>query len=230
MEWQADGIVIGCRRHGESAVILEAMTLERGRHMGLVRGGRSMRMQPVLQPGNSVQLVWRARLEDQLGLFKVEPVQLRAASFMGSSAALYGLTHLSGLLRLLSEREPHPGLYEAFQIILQHLNEPLVAAPLIVRFEMEILSELGFGIDLTSCAATGSTQNLIYVSPKSARAVSGEAGEAFKDRLLALPAFLRGLSLDRIEDLQAGFALSGFFLNRHVYEPRGMGTASEREA
>jgi DNA repair protein RecO (recombination protein O) len=229
MEWQADGIVIGCRRHGESAVILEVMTRERGRHLGLVRGGRSRRMQPVLQPGNTVQVQWQARLEEHLGLFKVEPVALRAARFMGSSASLFGLTHLAGLLRLLAEREAHPGLHDACLIILEHLDAPGVAAPLIARFELEILSELGFGVDLTSCAVTGSTQNLVYVSPKSARAVSGEAGEAYKDRLLPLPAFLRGLGLESREALRQGFALSGYFLNRHVYEPRGLQAPAERE-
>ncbi len=229
MEWQAEGIVIGCRRHGESAVILEVMTRERGRHLGLVRGGRSRRMQPVLQPGNSVQVHWYARLEEHLGLFQVEPVASRAARYLGSSAALFGLAHLGGLLRLLSEREPHPGLHDACLVILEHLDAPGVAAPLIARFELEILSELGFGIDLTSCAVTGSTQSLIYVSPKSARAVSAEAGEPYKDRLLPLPAFLRGLGLDSSDELRQGFALSGYFLNRHVYEPRGLQVPAERE-
>jgi DNA repair protein RecO (recombination protein O) len=183
----------------------------------------------VLQPGNTVQVHWSARLEEQLGLFRVEPVMSRAARFMGSSAALFGLTHLGGLLRLLSEREPHPGLHDACLVILEHLDVPGVAAPLMARFELEILSELGFGVDLSSCAVTGSTQSLLYVSPKSARAVSAAAGEPYKDRLLPLPAFLRGLELENIAQLRQGFALSGYFLNRHVYEPRGLQVPSERE-
>lgn len=231
MEWRDDGIILGLKRHGEANVILEVMTRAHGRHLGLVRGGRSLRQQPVLQAGNSVELVWRARMEDHLGLFSVEGTGMRAARFIGSSLALYGLATLSALLRLLPERDPHPALYEALTVLTEHLDEAEVAPALLVRFELEMLSELGFGLDLSACAATGGTQQLVYVSPKSGRAVSAAAGEPYKDKLLPLPAFLRdGMILAplRPQDITAGFALTGFFLSRHVLAPRGLALPDER--
>ena len=135
MEWQDEGIVIGVRRLGERDIILEAMTREHGRHLGVVKGGRSRRMQPALQAGNSCDLVWRARIDEQLGQFAVEPTRLRAASVMGSSAALYAISTLGALLRLLPERDPHPALYDTLVIVLNALDQPSLIAPLMVRFE-----------------------------------------------------------------------------------------------
>jgi len=232
MEWQDEGIVIGVRRLGEGDVILEAMTREHGRHLGVVRGGRSRRMQPALQAGNSCELVWRARIDEQLGQFALEPTQLRAASLMGSSTALYAIATLGALLRLLPERDPHPELYETLVIVLDALQQPALAAPLMVRFELALLGELGFGLDLLECAATGQTNDLIYVSPKSGRAVSAGAGEPYKDRLFALPAFLKQSNVE-FPDAQAiaqGLALTGYFLERHLFGPRGIPVPEARSA
>ncbi len=190
MEWRDEGIVIGVRRHGEASVLLELMTHAHGRHLGLVRGGRSSRLQPMLQAGNSVEVVWRARLDEHLGNYAVEGTNLRAAKLMDSPAALYGLSVLGSLSRLLPERDPHPGLYEALGIVVDALHDAELAAPLVVRFELAILSELGFGLDLSACAATGVREDLAYVSPRTGRAVSAAAGEAWQDRLLTLPAFM----------------------------------------
>jgi DNA repair protein RecO (recombination protein O) len=230
MEWRENGIIIGTRRHGETSVILEVMTEGRGRHLGLVRGGRSRRMQPVLQPGNTVELVWRARLEDHLGMFQVEPVALTAARLMEQPSGIYGIQLLGSHLRLLPERDRHSELYRAMQVVIEHLCEPEIAGPLMVRFELRLLEELGFGLDLASCAGTGTRNDLVYVSPKSGRAVSRIAGEPWKDKMLALPAFLGGQQsvtpdLDAMED---AFALSSFFLERHVYGPRGVKEPGER--
>lgn len=230
MEWSDEGIIIGLKPHGESAVILEAMTAAHGRHIGLVRGGRSQRVAPLLQPGNTLQLTWRARLDDHLGTYQVEPLELRAAGLIGSGPALYGLNHLGGLLRLLPEREPHPGLHAAAGLILGVLDQPQLAAPLIIRFELQLLSELGFGVDLTACAATGTTADLAYVSPKSGRAVSASAGAPYRDRLLPLPGFLGGLAGEDEAGIAAGFRLTGFFLERHIYEPRGLPPPASRLA
>jgi len=232
MEWQDEGIVIGVRRLGEGDVILEAMTREHGRHLGVVRGGRSRRMQPALQAGNSCELVWRARIDEQLGQFALEPTQLRAASLMGSSTALYAIATLGALLRLLPERDPHPELYETLVIVLDALQQPALAAPLMVRFELALLGELGFGLDLLECAATGQTDDLIYVSPTSGRAVSAGAGEPYKDRLFALPAFLKQSNVE-FPDAQAiaqGLALTGYFLERHLFGPRGIPVPEARSA
>lgn len=231
MEWQDEGIVLGARRHGEANVILELMTAAHGRHMGLVRGGRSRRLQPVLQPGNSVAVVWRARIEEHLGLYAVEATAMRAARFIASPLALHGLGTLTALLRLMPERDPHPGLYEALTVLMEHMDDPAIAPALIVRFELAVLAELGFGLDLASCAATGGTQELVYVSPKSGRAVSRAAGEPYRDRLLPLPSFLReGGLVDTIgtHDVLAGFRLTGLFFARHVYEPRGLAEPDAR--
>jgi DNA repair protein RecO (recombination protein O) len=229
MQWNDEGIVLGVRKHGEANAILELMTREHGRHLGLVRGGAGSRLRPVLQPGNTISAVWRARLDDHLGYFTVEGLQLRAAAFLGAHA-VYGVTHLAALVRFLPERDPHPIVHEALEAVLEHLGDAGVVAPLVVRFELLMLAELGFGLDLDSCAATGSTANLVYVSPKSGRAVSRGAGEAWRDRLLPLPAFLGSEEMHvSAEDLDAGFRLTGYFLGHTVTEPRGVDMPPARE-
>jgi DNA repair protein RecO (recombination protein O) len=229
MQWTDEGIVIGVRRHGEASAILDLMTRAHGRHLGLVRGGFGSRMKPVLQTGNSVSATWRARLDEHLGNYTVEGSSLRASSFFSASHAIYGVTHLATLMRLLPERDPHAGLYSVFEKLLDQLHDPVAAAPMVVRFELQLLTELGFGLDLEQCAATGETFDLIYVSPKSARAVSRLAGEPWADKMLRLPAFLRERdALPAGRDLADGFALTGFFLARHVLEPRGLTLTDER--
>lgn len=232
MEWKDEGIVLGVRRHGESSVIAEVMTFAHGRHMGLVRGGRSRTMRPVLQPGNRVSLTWRARLAEHLGEFRVEPIDQRAALLMQSAAALYGVQAMAALLRLLPERDPHRHLCEAMEVIISNLDEPQSAGELYVRFELALLDDLGFGLDLRKCAASGATTGLVYVSPKTGRAVSREAGAPYADRLLALPDFLRP-DLNEAADAESlvkAFSLTSFFLNRHVYEPRGIHPDTSRES
>jgi DNA repair protein RecO (recombination protein O) len=200
----------------------------------MVRGGFGTRMKPILQTGNSVSASWRARLDEHLGNFTVEPMRQRASNYFGSSHAIYGVTHLAALMRLLPERDPHEGLFAIFEQILDRLEDAPWAAPMVARFELQILTELGFGLDLDQCAATGATGDLIYVSPKSGRAVSRSAGEPYADRMLRLPAFMRDNTGDQLVqspaggDLADGFALTGFFLSRHVLEPRGQVFAEER--
>lgn len=229
MQWTDEGIVIGVRRHGEASAILELMTREHGRHLGMVRGGFGTRMKPILQTGNSVSASWRARLDEHLGNYTVEGMNLRASGFFGASHAIYGVTHLAALMRLLPERDPHADLYAVFEGILDRLDDPEAVAPMVARFELQMLSELGFGLDLEQCAASGVTADLIYVSPKSGRAVSRDAGEPWADKMLRLPGFLRDRDATPAgRDLADGFALTGFFLARHVLEPRGMVLSDER--
>ncbi|MBV9590904.1 MAG: DNA repair protein RecO [Hyphomicrobiales bacterium] len=232
MQWSDEAVILGSKAHGETSVILEVLTREHGRHLGIVRGGRSRRLMPSLQPGNLVEITWRARLESQLGTFHVEAGDLRGAGMFGSPAALYAFATLASHLRLLAEREPHPALYEALRIIGEHLCEPAVAAALVLRFELALLADLGFGLDLSSCAATGTRENLAFVSPRSGRAVSAEAGKPYSDRLFALPSFLverEAHGLPDGPDIAAGFRLTGFFLSRHVHEPRGLELPEARE-
>jgi len=231
MQWTDEGVILGARKHGESSIILELMTRGHGRHLGLVHGGRSKSLQAVLQPGNTVQATWRARLDEHLGTYQVEGLNLRAAQLMDSSMALYGLATLAHLLRYFPERDPHFALYETLTVLVDHLDDPDLAPALFVRFELAMLTELGFGLDLSSCAATGSERDLTYVSPKSGRAVSAAAGEPYKDRLLKLPGFLIGQSRSnrpREEEIREGFALTDFFLHHHVFDPQGQGAPEER--
>ncbi|MCQ1850117.1 DNA repair protein RecO [Neorhizobium galegae] len=231
MQWQDEAIIIGVKRHGETSVIAELMTRDRGRHLGLVRSGRSRSMQPVLQAGNRVEAVWRARLDEHLGEFKLEPVRLRAAKLMETATAVYGVQAMGALLRLLPERDPHPHLFDALDIILDAFDDPSDAGELFVRFELAVLNDLGFGLDLTECAATGGRKDLVYVSPKTGRAVSREAGTPYADRMLALPGFLSegaASAADR-DSMAEAFRLTGYFLHRHVYEPRGLTENAARD-
>jgi DNA repair protein RecO (recombination protein O) len=222
MEWRDEGVILSVRRHGETSAIAEILTAGHGRAVGLVRGGRSRQQRPVLQTGNTVQAVWRARLEEQLGTFTLEPLELRAGAIMEEPFRLAGLAAVTGLSQLLPEREPHPKVYEALRVVLDAIDNDTLWPALLVRWELGLLDELGFGLDLTQCAATGSRDELAYVSPKSGKAVSAAAGEPFRDRLFRLPAFLRFGGSAPTDDVIEGLKLAAFFLERHVYDPRGM--------
>ncbi|GGB56394.1 DNA repair protein RecO [Roseibium aquae] len=221
MEWTGSGIVLSARAHGERDAVLEVLSENHGRHLGLVRGGRSPRKRAELQPGNELALTWRARLSGHLGIFTTDAIALRAGDLMSSALGLHGVQHLAALMRKFPERDPLPALYTGLGIVLDHLTCPENAGPLLIRFELEVLRELGIGLDLSRCAATGTIDDLAYVSPKSARAVCREAGRPYHDKLLALPSFLvegqrqPGTEIP-FQDLVDGFALTGFFLQRHM--------------
>jgi len=231
MQWSDEAIVLGVRRHGETSVIAEVMTRGRGRHLGMVRGGRSRSMQPVLQPGNSVDVTWRARLDEHLGEFRVEPLELRAGRLMETATAVYGVQAMAALLRFLPERDPHPHLYEALSVILDNLHEPADAGELFIRFELAVLNDLGFGLDLLECAATGTREDLCYVSPKSSRAIAARGGGHWADICLALPVSrAEGVRKAAVPSaLAVVFRLPAFSHNRHVCEPRGLELASARD-
>lgn len=222
MEWRDEGIILSVRPHGETSAIAEAFTQEHGRVAGLVRGGRSRRLRPVLQPGNMVAITWRARLEDHLGNFVLEPLKLRAGLIIENALRLKGLLSLTSLAQVLPEREPHQKLFEAFNLVLETIDDDHVWPAMMVRWEMGLLKELGFGLDLSKCAATGANEQLVYVSPRTGKAVSAEAGLPYHEKLFGLPGFLRGESFAPNEDVMAGLKLTGFFLERHVYGPRNV--------
>ncbi|MEM7427333.1 MAG: DNA repair protein RecO [Pseudomonadota bacterium] len=224
MNWSEEGVVLGVRRQGESNAVLELLTRGHGRHLGLVRGGRGRRLRPVLQTGNVVEAHWRARLAEHLGTFTVEALQMNAARLMDDPARLAGLMTLAAHARLLPEREPHSRLYDALRIVLDQMVGDEIWPALLVRWEMGLLEELGFGLDLGSCAATGAKKDLIYVSPKSGKAVSAEAGAPYKAKLFALPAFVTGKGQGEPDghEISDGFRMTGHFLQKHLYEPRGI--------
>jgi DNA repair protein RecO (recombination protein O) len=223
MQWTDEGIVLGVKRHGEANAIVELMTREHGRHLGLVRGGAGARLRPILQPGNRVTATWRARLDEHLGHYLVEGLDLTAATLFAASHSVYGVTHLAALCRLLPERDPHPQVFAMLAAVLASLPDARLAGPGVVRFELQLLSELGFGLDLQRCAATGASDELVYVSPRTGRAVSRAAGRPWRERLLPLPAcFAEAGPARSADDLVDAFAVTGFFLTRHVLDPRGL--------
>ena len=225
MEWTGEALLIGVRRHGESSVIADAMVAGRGRYMGLIRGGRSSKLSATLQPGNTVQLTWRARLEDHLGTFSVELLQGRAASLIADRKRLYLAQLIFEHLHLLPERDPHDRLLGMALQLIDH--DPDGAA--LARFELALLDELGFGLDLSSCAATGVTDDLTHVSPKSGRAVSRAAAEPYMDRLLPLPSFLAARGNASPDDIRKAFRLTGHFLDMHLWSARQINPPPTRE-
>jgi DNA repair protein RecO (recombination protein O) len=213
MEWRAEGILLAVRRHGENNVIIEVFTPEQGRHAGVVRGGASRKQAPILQPGAQVDVSWRARLEDHLGTFTVEPIRSRASQVMDDRLAMSGLNALCGLLGFaLAERDPHPELYARTLDLFDRLGADQYWPITYLEWELALLEDMGFGLDLSSCAVTGTTQELIYVSPRTGRAVSrGGAGE-WAPKLLPLPDILRGVGDGSFRGLGEALTTTGHFL------------------
>jgi len=225
MEWIDDAIVLSVRAHGESAAIVDALTREHGRHAGLVRGGASRKSKAALQPGNSLHVVWRARLAEHLGSYTAEPARARSGRLMERREALMGLNAFTAVTAAaLPEREPHSFVYDAALILLNAMTEREFAdwAPLYVRWEVGLLDELGFGLDLTHCAATGTIEDLAFVSPRSGRAVSEGAAAPYRERLFPLPPFLLGSqNAVSMADIAAGLKLTAHFLAERVLVPHG---------
>lgn len=218
MDWTDEGIVLSARRHGENALIVSLLTREHGRHAGLVRGGAGPRARGLYQPGNLLRAQWRARLAEHLGNFSCELVRAYAAEHLHAPLPLLALSAATTLIDLaVPEREPVRPLFATLEGLLGALGHPGWPAHY-VRWELGLLAELGFGLDLSRCAATGERAGLAFVSPKSGRAVSASAAEPYRDRLLPLPAFLIDEATDGATagDLADGLALTGFFLRRHV--------------
>jgi DNA repair protein RecO (recombination protein O) len=222
MEWSDEGVLLSTRPQGETSALVEVLTAEHGRHAGIVRGGASSRMAATLQPGTQVSLVWRARLEDHLGTITLEPLRSRAG-LMADRLSLAGLGSVTALLLLsLPEREAHPQLWQVTPALLDRMMHGSDWGGEYLGWELILLEELGFGLDLTQCAVTGSREGLAYVSPRTGRAVSRDAAGDWAARLLPLPAILGGAGEPGAEDLAQGLALTAHFLTREL-EPRLQG-------
>lgn len=217
MEWRDEGALLTVRRHGESDAIIEVFTAGHGRHAGVVRGGAGRRMAPVLQPGAQLQLTWRARLEAHLGHFTVEPLRQRAVGILDDRDALLALSSVCGLLAFtLPERDPQPRLYPASLALLDTLGADANWPLAYLRWEMLLLEEAGFGLDLGRCAVTGAREGLAFVSPRTGRAVSRAGAGEWVDRLLPLPECLLGQGPASPEELAEGLRVTGYFLQRRL--------------
>jgi DNA repair protein RecO (recombination protein O) len=213
MDWRDEGILLSMRPHGETSAIIEVLTPRHGRHAGVVRGGASRKQAATLQPGTGLALAWRARLDDHIGTFTVEPLRSRA-HLLSDRLALAGLLSVCALLRVaLPEREPHPGLWPVTLALFDALGGPDWTQTYL-RWELTLLDELGFGLDLSACAVTGATEGLAFVSPKTGRAVTKAGAGNWSDRLLPLPAGLTGAVALSPEDVRQGLHLTGHFLDR----------------
>ena len=214
MEWRDEGALLSMRLHGESAAIIEVFTAAHGRHAGVVRGGASRNMAAMLQPGTHLDVTWRARLDDHIGSFTTEPLRSRAA-ILSDRLALAGLNAVCALLHVaLPEREPHPLLWRMSMALLDDLASTPDWPPAYLRWELLLLEELGFALDLGSCAVTGSRDDLAFVSPKSGRAVSRAGAGDWADRLLPLPAVMLGQGAATAVEIAQGLVITGHFLNR----------------
>lgn len=221
MEFEDDAFVLTARAHGETGAIVELLTARHGRHAAHIAGGASRKMKPFLQPGARVLASYRARTSEQLGSAMLEPVGEGPSALFDDALALHGLASAAATTAgALPEREPHPGAFLAFEALVSALTISSIWPAVYVRFEAGLLQDLGFGFDLSKCASTGSTDNLIYVSPRTGRAVSREAGEPYKDKLLALPPFMLSAQggLDD-GDVGRGLDLTGHFLEQFVFGP-----------
>lgn len=229
MDWTDDGYIVSAKAHGETSAIINVLTKDQGRHAGLVRGGRSRRMRPILQAGNKVRVRWHARLSEHLGSFDVEPLDARAAIFMEERISLTGLNAICALtLAALPERETNPKLYDVFEILLDNLHDVDIWPALYIRYEMALLQALGYGLDLSSCAATGDRENLTHVSPRSGRAVSENAAAPYLDKLIPLPGFLNGENQVQDGDIERGLLLTGYFVESRIFHPLNKEAPAER--
>lgn len=221
IDWQDEGIILTARPHGETSAIVEAFTRAHGRHAGVVRGGVSRRMSAVLQPGVQAALSWRARIEDHLGAFTVEPLRSRAAA-MENRVTLAGVTAVTALLSLvLPERDPHPVFHDRSSALLDLAAEPALWPLAYLQWELALLDEMGFGLDLAACAVTGATDDLAYVSPKSGRAVARGAAGPWAERLLPLPAVLRGEGEATGAEIALALGTTGWFIAHRLLAAQG---------
>jgi DNA repair protein RecO (recombination protein O) len=216
MEWRDEALVLSARPFGESSKIVEVLGRREGRAAGMVRGARGKTTRALLQPGNRVAAIWRGRTGDQLGTLQLEMMEARAGRVMETAHGAFGLGAIATLLAFLPERDPQPRLYAAADALIEAFADALAAGEVGVRFELILLEEFGFGLDLSCCAATGSREDLAFVSPRTGRAVSRGAGAPFRDRLLPLPAFLTDAATADAEGVAAGFRLTGHFIGTHI--------------
>jgi len=222
MDWTDQAITLGARAHGENSAIVTLLTKTHGRHLGLVRGARSKSRAPALQPGSLVEAKWRARLNEHLGTYTIEPKKIHAHAVMAEPLELAALSSICALAEcVLPEREAHAALYHGLLVFLDSLEDRSVWPVVLVKWEVGLLKELGYRLELDACAVTGATEKLTHVSPRSGRAVTADEAAPYADRLLALPGFLSGDQQisPTLQDVRDGLALTGYFIERRLLTP-----------
>lgn len=227
--WQDQGLVLAARPHGESGAIVSLLTENNGRHAGYVRGAHSSKMRGTLQVGSLVDVNWQSRAEGALGTFSLELSKSHAGHFMQEALKLAALQSACSLCdAALPEREGHAGLFYGLKTLFEILESDLWG-PAYVMWEIALLGELGFRLELDKCAGGGDRSALVYVSPKTGRAVSEQAGAPYKEKLLSLPGFLRpGGGGGEAEEVWAGLKLTGYFLEHWVFVHHTRGVPEAR--
>lgn len=230
MEWTDTGVVLSARPHGEGHAVVDVFTRDHGRWAGLVFGGSGRKMSPIVQSGNRVKSQWRGRMDDSLGHYALELMSPIAAGLMSDRLSLAGLSAACALSAVsLPERQAHERIYAGLNILLENFDSIEIWPALMARWELGLLGDLGFGLSLDTCAATGDTQDLVYVSPKSASAVSREAGEPYKDKLLPLPPFMRGQTgAVPLSDAIDGLTTTGHFIETRILHLANAGLPEAR--
>lgn len=223
MEWRDQGILLSAQQHGETSVILDVLTPSLGRHSGVVRGGKSRKLAPALQPGAQLDLMWKARLQEHIGTFQVDLIRSRSAMVMSDRRALFGLGAVTGmLLAFLPERETNEPLFYATEQLLDLLEHPEVWPVAYLRWELGLLETLGYGLDLSTCAVTGQAYDLVFISPKTGRAVSRNAAGKWADRLLPLLPVMLGQDTEDLSDMVQALEVLGYFFENHACQSLGL--------
>ncbi len=231
MEWRDTGILLSSKAHGENSAILEVLTHKHGRHLGILRGGTSRKIAPHLQPGAQLDVTWKARLEEHMGSFSIEPLRSRAADAMAGRLSLAGLNAVTAMAAyVLPERLPCQSIFSATEQVLDLLTQMDVWPLAYLRWEQGLLEELGYGLDLGHCAVTGRTDGLIYISPRSGAAVSAEGAGDWAPKLLQLPPILRGEGNGSPDEILSALNVTGYFLDKHMTTDRKKSLPAAREA
>ena len=222
VEWRDQGALLAVRRHGENSAIIEVLTENHGRHAGVVRGATGRKVAPILQPGAQLDVFWRARLDDHLGSYSVEPIRSRAHTAMGNRTSLAALNAICALLSFsLPEREPHPVMYQKSINLLDLLGNLDVLPLAYLQWELALLEDLGYGLDLSCCTVTGTTDDLIYVSPKSGRAVSRLAAGKWSTKMLPLPQVMLGGDNETALEIVRALDTTGYFFTNGLAKSLG---------
>ena len=230
MRWESEGIVLGFSLHNEKSYILEVLTKEHGRHKGLIRGIHSKNLRSIIEPGNEVKVLWSGRLETHLGNFTIEPIKAWSSLMLSQKYKLTALSSLCSLVSLtMAEKQPNDLIYYNSKEMIKKISSDDDWIKDYINWELELLSEIGYGIDLSKCAVTSKRDELVYVSPTSGRAVTLEGAGSYKDRLIKLPKFIVSKDAEcDSNDIVDGLELTEYFFRKRFFEPNNLNFPQSR--